>query len=75
MHMMNPVFHDVSDLREATGLPVLGAVSMTWVERHHAERKSELTSYALVGCVLIASFVAVFLFRGPGGSFIRQLVG
>jgi len=50
-------------------------VSMTWIERYHAERKSELTSYALVGCALITSFVVVYLFRGPGGSIIRQLLG
>jgi protein tyrosine kinase modulator len=75
IHLMKPVFHDVADLREFTGLPVLGAVSMTWVERHRAERKKELRSYALAGCVLIAAFAVVFVFRGPGGSIIRQLVG
>jgi polysaccharide chain length determinant protein (PEP-CTERM system associated) len=75
LHLLKPVFHDVADLRAATGLPVLGAVSMTWIERHHAQRKSELTSYAMVGCMLVGSFIVVYLFRGPGGSFVRQLVG
>ncbi len=75
LHLLKPVFHDISDLRQATGLPVLGTVSMTWIERHDAKRRLQLVSFAVVGCLLITSFVLVFLFRGPGGSMIRQLVG
>ena len=75
LYLLKPVFHDIADLRQATGLPVLGAVSMTWIERHHADRRLQLVSFALVGCALIVSFALVFLFRGSGGSMIRQLIG
>lgn len=74
IHLLRPVFHDVEDLRESTGLPVLGAVSMTWIERHRAERRVELTSYIVAGGVLFAVFMAAFVFRDPGGALIRQLL-
>lgn len=74
LHMLNPVFHDVSNLRDITGLPVLGAVSMTWLDRHHAHRKVELTSFAVAGSMLVITFIVALLAREPGGVFIRQLV-
>ena len=74
LHVMRPVFHDVSDLRDVTGLPVLGAVSMTWIERHHAERRMELTSYLMAGGVLVGAFIVAFVFREPGGVLVRQLL-
>lgn len=75
LHMLNPVFHDVSNLRDITGLPVLGAVSMTWLDRHHAHRKVELSSFAVAGGMLVVTFVLALLAQEPGGLFIRQLVG
>ena len=75
IHLLRPVFHDVRDLRESTGLPVLGAVSMTWIGRHRAERRIELMSFAVFGCAPFATFVVTFLFREPGGILIRQLLG
>jgi polysaccharide chain length determinant protein (PEP-CTERM system associated) len=75
LHLLKPIFHDVEDLRESTGLPVLGAVSMTWIDRHRSGRRRELLSFALVGSVLIASFMVVFVFRNPGGALLRQIVG
>ena len=74
LHMLKPVFYDVSDLRNATGLPVLGAVSMTWIERHRSDRRMELMSYAVAGSVLIATFVVAFILREPGGVMFRQLL-
>jgi polysaccharide chain length determinant protein (PEP-CTERM system associated) len=74
LHMLRPVFHDVADLRGATGLPVLGVVSMTWLERHRRARGIELTSFAVAGVFLLAAFVGVFLFRDPGGLILRQLL-
>ena len=74
IHLLKPVFHDVTDLREATGLPVLGAVSMTWIERHRSERRMEFVSYMVAGGVLFAVFLVAFMFREPGGELIRQLL-
>ena len=68
------MFDDVNDLRESTGLPVLGAVSMTWIERHRAERRGELISYFAMCAMLLSIFVVAFLFREPGGNLVRQLL-
>ena len=74
LHMLRPVFHDVEDLREATGLPVLGVVSKTWLERHRRSRGIELTSFAIAGAFLLVAFAGVFILRDPGGAIVRQLL-
>lgn len=43
LNVLRPAFSSVRRLRDMTGLPVLGAVGMTWIERHDAElRRSAL---------------------------------
>lgn len=74
IHLLKPVFHDVTDLRESTGLPVLGAVSMTWIERHRGERRMEFMSYMVAAGALFAVFVVAFMLREPGGELIRRLL-
>ena len=55
LNRLRPAFGSVRHLREVTGLPVLGAVSMTWIERHDARmRRSALRlAGALLGMVLL----------------------
>lgn len=74
VHLLRPVFNDIQDLREATGLPVLGAVSMTWVDKYRWKRRVELLSYSVAACALCVTFVAAFIFREPGGMLLRQLL-
>ncbi len=54
LNLLRPVYGSVRHLREMTGLPVLGAVSMTWIERYEAQlRRSALRLVAAVlGMVL-----------------------
>ena len=40
-HQLNPVFHDLNTLRKVSGRPILGVVSMTWLERGRAKRRFE----------------------------------
>jgi len=55
LNLLQPTFSSVRHLREKTGLPVLGAVSMTWIERHEAGvRRSALR---LAGAVLSMALV------------------
>src|ERR1700681_3500879 len=45
MHQLRPVFTSTRQLAELTQLPVLGAVSMTWVERHKARERRAMWVY------------------------------
>jgi len=55
LNLLRPAFGSVHRLHEVTGLPVLGAVSMTWVERYNAElRRSALRlAGAIMGMALL----------------------
>jgi polysaccharide chain length determinant protein (PEP-CTERM system associated) len=53
MHQLRPVFTSPRQLTEATQLPVLGSVSMTWVERHRAAGRRALWAYSLATALLV----------------------
>lgn len=46
LNLLRPVFSGVRQLGELTGLPVLGAVSMTWIEKHDARVRRAVMSIA-----------------------------
>lgn len=73
LSQVRPVFPSPRVLYEVTGLPVLGAVSLTWRDRHRLKRRAELTSFGL-GCVgLVCVFGAVFYFEVMAGG-LRNLM-
>jgi len=53
LHQLRPVFTSPRQLTEATQLPVLGSVSMTWVERHRAAGRRAVWTYSLVTALLV----------------------
>jgi polysaccharide chain length determinant protein (PEP-CTERM system associated) len=53
MHQLRPVFSSPRQLTEVTQLPVLGGVSMTWVERHRAAARRAVWSYSLGAALLV----------------------
>ena len=62
LNMLRPVFGSVRQLSELTGLPVLGAVSMTWIERHDARMRRSVMhiTVAVLGLVvLFAVFIGI----------------
>lgn len=75
MSKMNPVFDSLTSLEAITGLPVLGAVSATWLDRHRQRRRQELIRVAAVGVALVAVFVVVVAARDVGARAIHGLVG
>lgn len=76
LQMLRPVFMDPSSLREITGLPVLGTVSMARQAQHRSERRRELLVLAgVTGLMLVLAVLAV-LFMDLGvkvGAGLRQL--
>ena len=71
---LHPVFDSVPSLRAITGLPVLGAVSATWLDRRIANRRTEMMRIAAVGVALVLVFVGVVLVRDAGSRFLVHLV-
>ncbi|GFE82141.1 chain-length determining protein [Steroidobacter agaridevorans] len=59
MHQLKPVFNSARGLTEATGLQVLGAVSMIWVDEVRANEKRAYVRYgvALLGLFVVGAVV------------------
>ena len=61
LHLLRPVFISSRQLTAATGLPVLGAVSMAWAEKYRVERRRSAVRYALASTGLLVATAAVFI--------------
>jgi len=72
---LNPVFDSLTVLRSLTGLPVLGAVSLTWLDRRKERRRLEVMQVAGVGAALVMLFVGVVLARDAGTRLLAALTG
>ncbi len=68
IHQLNPIFQDARTLRDVTGVPVLGVVSRTWLERHRIGRRIDISSFAVAAASLVAVFVVSVLLN-------EQIVG
>jgi hypothetical protein len=75
MSRMNPVFDSLTTLRDATGLPVLGAISATWLDQRAARRRADVLWVALGGAALLVVFVVVLIARDVGSQFVTNLRG
>lgn len=75
MSQLKPVFDNVRSLEDITGIPVLGAVSRTWRERHRQQRKTELQRLGAVTACLVAVFVIVLLVQRPVSHVLQSIVG
>lgn len=54
LHQLKPVYTSARSLAESTGLQVLGAISMTWLDKQKSERR---LSYLRYSAALFALFV------------------
>jgi polysaccharide chain length determinant protein (PEP-CTERM system associated) len=69
LHLLRPVFVSTRQLATATGLPVLGAVSMAWAEQHRVTAHQSSIRYALLSTgLLVAGAVAFTLSIFPISS-------
>ena len=74
MHMMRPVFATSRSLADMTGLPVLGSVTRSWVEKYRAQMRGGLLRYSLASGLLFVAFVVVVVAQQPGSRLLRQML-
>jgi hypothetical protein len=74
MHQLRPVFSSVRQLTELTQLPVLGVVSMTWLERHQAQARHAVWVYSMAVAVLIAVAALTLLTESATSHFLHGLI-
>jgi polysaccharide chain length determinant protein (PEP-CTERM system associated) len=75
LHMMKPVFGSSRRLADITGLPVLGSVTRTWIEKQRREMRLGLLRYSAASVMLVVLFVVAVLINQPAARFMRELLG
>lgn len=75
LQQIKPVFNNSRTLAEVTGLPVLGVVSMTWLDRRKNELRRAYLYYAGAGAALLLVFAVTAAFNSAGSAVIRKVLG
>jgi polysaccharide chain length determinant protein (PEP-CTERM system associated) len=75
LHQLRPVFNSTAALNEATGLPVLGVVSMAWIDRYRMHRRRTVLWYAAAGVLLLLAFGAVLQLQSVAVRLTQRLIG
>ncbi|HEY1890266.1 MAG TPA: XrtA system polysaccharide chain length determinant [Steroidobacteraceae bacterium] len=60
LHLLRPVFVSTRQLASATGLPVLGAISMAWAEKHRLVKHQISVRYAFLSTGLLVVGAVIF---------------
>jgi hypothetical protein len=68
------VFAYPRQLSDVTQLPVLGGVSMTWVERHRAVGRRAVWNYSLAAALLVVVAVVTLLTDDFTSRFLHALI-
>lgn len=74
LHQLRPVFNNSRSLGEITGLPVLGAVSMTFVDRKRAESRLRKLAFSGAAAALVLVFFGVVLFQSAGARLMQRVI-
>jgi polysaccharide chain length determinant protein (PEP-CTERM system associated) len=74
MHQSRPVFTSTRQLTELTQLPVLGSVSMTWLERHKAAARRAVWAYSIAVAALVVLALFTVAIQGPTSRFLQGLM-
>ncbi|MDX2507685.1 MAG: hypothetical protein QNL62_24870 [Gammaproteobacteria bacterium] len=73
-YFIRPTFIDSSQIRDKTGLPVLGSVGLFLTTEHKKKRMIQLTFFLLVFSLLLASYGGFVVFREQGSDLVRTLI-
>jgi polysaccharide chain length determinant protein (PEP-CTERM system associated) len=75
LHQMRPVFNNTRSLADVTGLTVLGAISLTWLDRKRIESRMRKLAFGAAGAMLVVMYGITVLFHGPGARFMQRVLG
>lgn len=71
---LRPVFNNASTLAAATGLPVLGQVSMAWLDRHQSGMRRGYVAISSLVALLLLTFGAVVAFSDAAVRMTQHLL-
>jgi polysaccharide chain length determinant protein (PEP-CTERM system associated) len=75
LHLLRPVFNNARSLNEITGFPVLGAISMTWLDKRQRQERVRKLAFGGAGAALVVVFGIVLAFQQDGARFMGRLIG
>ncbi len=75
LHMLKPVFHSSRALNQITGLPVLGVVSMTWLDRYKSRQLKSYAWFSVGIAFLVIAFVVALQLQPLGVRLAQRLIG
>lgn len=75
LHQLRPVFSSSRALHEVTGLPVLGVVSRTWLDKYRLQQRRQYIGYSVGAVALVMVFVVVLRFSDVGVRAAQRLLG
>ncbi|MHB1571804.1 MAG: GNVR domain-containing protein, partial [Solirubrobacteraceae bacterium] len=74
LHLVRPVFVSTRQLAAATGLTVLGSVSMVWVDKHRIEQRQGTIRYGLWTAGLVFVGLVVLILHAPISHAVREVL-
>ena len=66
LSLLRPTFSNVQKLREATGLPILGTVSMNWIPEIRQRKWKEFLRFSFAASALLVIFVGILVLEMKG---------
>jgi hypothetical protein len=74
LNELRPVYQNTRVLSEATGLPVLGAVSRTWMPDQKARERKGVFVFAGAAGLLVAICLIFVMWSGPAVRVAQRLL-
>lgn len=74
LHQLKPVFSSSRQLTERTGLPVLGVVSMTWLDKYKAQERKGALVYAGAAALLLVTSMVVLALQGRATALMHSVL-
>ncbi len=71
MSQVRPTFDSRQFLHDATGLPVLGSVSMIWTPQQKRKRRLEFAGFAVTTMLFLAAYVVVLVSQLPYTNLLK----